>query len=98
MGTYPSNEGQEAIGAGVGLAMQDTDVLVPYYRDIATQFQRGTLLEEILLYWGGDEHGMCFSKQAEDFPVNVPIATQHRQGARRRGHGNGPAVLRDGAG
>lgn len=76
MGTYPSNEGQEAIGAGVGLAMQDTDVLVPYYRDIATQIQRGTLLEEILVYWGGDERGMCFSNQAEDFPVSVPIATQ----------------------
>jgi pyruvate dehydrogenase E1 component alpha subunit len=76
MGTYPSNEGQEAIGAGVGLAMQDSDVLVPYYRDIAIQFQRGTLLEEILLYWGGDEHGMCFNNQAEDFPVSVPIATQ----------------------
>ncbi len=76
MGTYPSNEGQEAIGAGVGLAMQNTDVLVPYYRDIATQIQRGTLLEEILVYWGGDERGMDFKHQAEDFPMSVPIATQ----------------------
>jgi len=76
MGTYPSNEGQEAIGAGVGLAMHDTDVFVPYYRDIATQIQRGVLLEEILVYWGGDERGMCFKNQAEDFPVSVPIATQ----------------------
>lgn len=76
MGTYPSCEGQEAIGAGVGFAMHDTDVLVPYYRDVATQIQRGTLLEEILLYWGGDERGSCFSQQAQDFPICVPIASQ----------------------
>ena len=54
MGTYPSGEGQEAIGTGVGLAMREDDVLVPYYRDIATQIQRGVLLEEILLFWGGE--------------------------------------------
>ena len=76
LGTYPSGEGQEAIGAGVGFAMRSDDVLVPYYRDIATQIQRGVLLEEILRYWGGDEWGMHYRHQAEDFPVNVPIATQ----------------------
>ncbi|NND01049.1 MAG: pyruvate dehydrogenase (acetyl-transferring) E1 component subunit alpha [Gammaproteobacteria bacterium] len=76
MGTYPSNEGQEAIGVGVGRAMRADDVLVPYYRDVALQILRGTLLEEILLYWGGDERGMCFQNQAEDFPISVPIASQ----------------------
>jgi pyruvate dehydrogenase E1 component alpha subunit len=76
MGTYPSCEGQEAIGAGVGFAMQENDLLVPYYRDIGTQIQRGTLLEEILLYWGGDERGSCFRQQAQDFPMSVPIASQ----------------------
>ena len=76
MGTYPSNEGQEAIGAGIGFAMQENDVLVPYYRDVATQIQRGVLLEEILRYWGGDEWGMHYKHQAQDFPINVPIATQ----------------------
>ena len=76
MGTYPSCEGQEAIGAGVGFAMRENDLLVPYYRDIGTQIQRGTLLEEILLYWGGDERGSCFKHQAQDFPICVPIASQ----------------------
>ena len=76
MGTYPSNEGQEAIGAGIGCAMRADDVLVPYYRDIAAQIQRGVLLEEILRYWGGDEWGMHFQHQAQDFPFSVPIATQ----------------------
>ena len=83
MGTYPSCEGQEAIGAAVGFAMKPEDLLVPYYRDIGTQIQRGTLLEEILLYWGGDERGSCFRHQAQDFPISVPIASQscHAVGA-----------------
>jgi 2-oxoisovalerate dehydrogenase E1 component alpha subunit len=76
MGTYPSNEGQEAIGTGIGFAMQDDDVFVPYYRDVATQIQRGVLLEEILIYWGGDERGQNYQHQSQDFPVCVPIATQ----------------------
>ncbi len=76
MGTYPSNEGQEAIGTGIGFAMRENDVFVPYYRDVATQIQRGVLLEEILIYWGGDEHGQNFRHQLQDFPVCIPIATQ----------------------
>ena len=76
MGTYPSCEGQEAIGTGIGLAMREDDVFVPYYRDIATQLQRGVLAEEILLYWGGDERGCDFQNQRQDFPPCVPIATQ----------------------
>ena len=76
MGTYASCEGQEAMGAGLGMAMREDDVFVPYYRDIATQFQRGVRLEEILLYWGGDERGMCYQDQPEDFPISVPIASQ----------------------
>lgn len=76
LGTYASNEGQEAIGAGIGFAMRESDVLVPYYRDMATQIQRGVLLEEMLLYWGGNEWGMHFKHQSQDFPISVPIATQ----------------------
>ncbi len=76
MGTYPSCEGQEAIGAGIGVAMRKDDVFVPYYRDVATQIQRGVLMEEILLYWGGDERGQKYRDQSQDFPVCIPIATQ----------------------
>lgn len=76
MGTYASCEGQEAIGVGIAQAMHADDVFVPYYRDIATQIQRDVLLEEIMLFWGGDERGSNFSQQAQDFPMCVPIATQ----------------------
>ncbi|MCY1337985.1 Pyruvate dehydrogenase E1 component subunit alpha [compost metagenome] len=78
IGTYPANLGQEAIGVAVGSLMRPEDVLVPYYRDIGAQFQRGVRMEEILLYWGGDERGSAFADPAcaEDFPISVPIATQ----------------------
>jgi len=76
LGTYAQSRGQEAIGCAIGKAMLADDVFIPYYRDIATQIQRGVLLEEILLYWGGDERGSCFSQQKHDFPLCVPIATQ----------------------
>lgn len=76
IGTYAQSRGQEAIGGAIGKAMLCDDVFIPYYRDIATQIQRGVRLEEILQYWGGDERGSCFAKQKHDFPLCVPIATQ----------------------
>lgn len=76
IGTYTSSRGQEAIGTAIGHAMLSDDVFIPYYRDIATQIQRGVLLEEILLYWGGDERGSHFAHQPNDFPLCVPVATQ----------------------
>ncbi len=75
LGTYPGNIGQEAIGAAIGHAMQADDVLVPYYRDCAAQYQRGAPFHKILQYWGGDERGSDFNN-AEDFPICVPIAAQ----------------------
>lgn len=78
IGTYAPTLGQEAIGVAIGSLMQDEDVLVPYYRDTAVQLMRGVRMEEILLYWGGDERGSDFINpvSAEDFPICVPIATQ----------------------
>ncbi len=76
MGTYPSSAGQEAIGVGVGAAMQKGDVNVPYYRDHGAHLIRGGKIEEIYLLWGGDERGSDFANLKEDFPVAVPIASQ----------------------
>ncbi|MCJ8169894.1 pyruvate dehydrogenase (acetyl-transferring) E1 component subunit alpha [Atopomonas sediminilitoris] len=78
IGTYASTLGQEAIGVAIGELMQADDVLVPYYRDTAAQLRRGVRMEEILLYWGGDERGCAYADPAvqEDFPPCVPIATQ----------------------
>ena len=77
MGTYASCLGQEAIGTGIGFALQQQDVFVPYYRDQAAQFLRGVTLTQMLQYWGGNEWGNHFSDGAQqDFPNCVPIATQ----------------------
>ena len=76
MGTYPPINCQEAISAAIGHAMRKEDILVPYYRDYAAQFQRGVKMSEILAYWGGDERGSDFACQSEDLPICVPIASQ----------------------
>lgn len=76
MGTYAPINGQEAISTAIGHAMRPEDVLVPYYRDYAAQFQRGVKMSEILAFWGGDERGSQFSCNSEDLPICVPIASQ----------------------
>lgn len=78
IGTYAPTVGQEAIGVAIGALMRADDVLVPYYRDTAAQVMRGVRMEEILLYWGGDERGSAYVEPAvgQDFPLCVPIATQ----------------------
>jgi pyruvate dehydrogenase E1 component alpha subunit len=73
LGTYASSLGQEACSVGVGHAMHADDVLLPSFREHGTQLYRGVALEELLLYWGGDERGSDFSASREDFPVCVTV-------------------------
>lgn len=83
LGTYPPNIGQEAIGVGIGAAMEKDDIFCPYYREYGAMFWRGVKMEEILLYWGGDERGSLFENCPRDFAICVPIASQtlHAAGA-----------------
>jgi len=83
LGTYASCLGHEATHVGVAAAMHAEDVLVPVYREYATQIWRGVTMREILLYWGGDERGNDFAGPRQDFAWCVPIATQtlHAAGA-----------------
>ena len=76
MGTYASSLGQEAIAAAIGHAMKPEDVLLPCYREYGAMLQRGVEMSEIYLYWGGDERGMSYKNQSQDFPIAVPIASQ----------------------
>jgi 2-oxoisovalerate dehydrogenase E1 component alpha subunit len=79
LGTFASSLGQEAIGVGIASAMRSEDVLLPYYRDHGAQILRGVTMQEILLYWGGDERGSDYSAARRDFPICVPIGTQISQ-------------------
>ena len=80
IGTYPSMEGQEAVGTGVASAMEDDDVLLTTYREHDARIRRDEEQEEamtnILLCWGGDERGhKRAGRNRKDFPLCITIAT-----------------------
>src|SRR5919106_2681596 len=76
LGTFASSLGQEAVVVGLASAMRAEDVLLPSYRETGAQIYRGVSLDELLLYWGGDERGSDFAGPTHDFPVSVPVASQ----------------------
>ncbi|MDH2353633.1 pyruvate dehydrogenase (acetyl-transferring) E1 component subunit alpha [Bradyrhizobium sp. SSUT18] len=76
LGTYAVSLGQEAVSVGIASAMREDDVLLPSYRDNGALLWRGVKLEEILLFWGGDERGNRFSGPVHDFPFCVPVGSQ----------------------
>jgi pyruvate dehydrogenase E1 component alpha subunit len=76
LGTYATSLGQEAVGVGIASAMRPEDVLLPSYRDNAALLLRGVKLEEILLFWGGDERGNHWSGPRHDFPFCIPVGSQ----------------------
>ena len=78
LGTYAACLGQEAVGTAIGLTLRKDDVYIPAYREYAANMLRGVPLQNVLLYWGGDERGMCYPEGTaahHDFPFSVPIAT-----------------------
>src|SRR5436189_285570 len=76
LGTYAVSLGQEAVSVGIASAMREEDVLLPSYRDNGALIWRGVRLEEILLFWGGDERGNHFSGPVQDFPFCIPVGSQ----------------------
>jgi pyruvate dehydrogenase E1 component alpha subunit len=81
LGTYASSLGQEAVAVGIGAAMAPEDVLLPSFREQGAQFLRGVAMDELLLYWGGDERGSDFKGPREDFPICVPVGSHGPHGA-----------------
>jgi 2-oxoisovalerate dehydrogenase E1 component alpha subunit len=61
LGTYAVSLGQEAVSVGVASAMDANDLLLVSYRESGALLWRGVTMEELLLYWGGDERGSNFS-------------------------------------
>ncbi len=76
LGTYATSLGQEAVAVGLASAMRPEDVLLPSYRDNAALLWRGVTMEEILLFWGGDERGSRWSGPIQDFPFCIPVGSQ----------------------
>ncbi len=75
LGTYASSLGQEAVAVGIAAAMRPSDVLLPSFREHGAQLWRGVTLQELFLYWGGDERGNDFAGPREDFPNCVPVGS-----------------------
>jgi 2-oxoisovalerate dehydrogenase E1 component alpha subunit len=75
LGTFATSLGQEAVPVGAASGMRASDVLVPSYREAGAQIWRGCRLEELLLYWGGDERGHAFADPGvmQDFPVCITV-------------------------
>jgi len=76
LGTYATSLGQEAVAVGVASAMAEHDVLIPSYRDNAALLWRGVAIEDILLFWGGDERGNRGSGPVQDLPFCIPVGSQ----------------------
>jgi pyruvate dehydrogenase E1 component alpha subunit len=74
LGTFASLLGHEAINAAIGSAMKPDDVFLMTYRENGAQLMRGVRLEELFLYWGGDERGCDYTGARRDFPICVTIA------------------------
>ncbi len=93
LGTYASSLGQEAVSIGLAAAMRAEDVLLPSFREHGAQLWRGVAMEEVLLFWGGDERGSDFAGPRRDFPVCIPVGDQYPHAA-----GVALALQREGAG
>lgn len=79
--TFPPTRGQEAIQIGLAQAMEKQDWLSPYFRDLASMLHRGVRLDQIFLYWYGNEWGNHFDPTLNTLPVNVVIGSQIPIGA-----------------
>jgi len=74
--TYAPNLGQEATQVGTAAALRQTDWVAPSFRELGVWLYKGAPLENIFLYWFGNEMGMKMPKDVKILPVTIPIASQ----------------------
>lgn len=76
LGTYAQSLGQEAAQVGSAFALAPGDWVVPSYRETGVLIYRGIPMENVLLYWSGDERGTLGFKAKRCLPLAVPVGTQ----------------------
>ncbi|MCD4827521.1 MAG: pyruvate dehydrogenase (acetyl-transferring) E1 component subunit alpha [Acholeplasmataceae bacterium] len=74
--TYAPNKGQEAAQVGAAAAMQEQDWFVPAFRELNAMLYRGVTLEQMYLYWYGNEWGSHFDEGVKVLPINIIIGSQ----------------------
>ncbi|MGK7312205.1 MAG: pyruvate dehydrogenase (acetyl-transferring) E1 component subunit alpha, partial [Candidatus Longimicrobiales bacterium M2_2A_002] len=81
IGTFAPVRGQEAAQVGAVAALEDSDWMVPAFREIAAFVWRGLPLSDMLLYNAGYNEGAEPPEGARDLPNAVPVASQVPQAA-----------------
>ena len=76
MFTYPPIIGHEAIQVAAASVIREKDWLVPAFREVALMMAKGVKLEEIFLYYMGNEEGSNFKNTDRVLPICVPIGSQ----------------------
>ena len=76
LGTYAPSTGQEAAQVGSAFALAPRDWVVPSYRENGVLLARGISMQNVLLYWSGDERGMQISPEMRVLPYCIPVGTQ----------------------
>jgi pyruvate dehydrogenase E1 component alpha subunit len=74
--TYAPVQGQEAAQIGPMAVLEPQDWLAPAFREFAAMLYRGVTLEQLYLYWYGNERGSKFSDGVNVLPINIPIGSQ----------------------
>lgn len=74
--TYAPNMGQEAAQVGTAAAMAEQDWFVPAFRELNAMLYRGVTLEQMYLYWYGNEWGSHFDEGVKVLPTNIIIGSQ----------------------
>lgn len=76
MGTYASIRGQEATQAGAALAIERTDWLVPAFRELGVMWMHGVPMENIYVYWMGNEIGSLPPSDVNCIPISIAVGSQ----------------------
>lgn len=74
--TYVPNRGQEAAQIGTMAALKKTDWLANAFREFNAMLYHGATLEQLYLYWYGNEWGSHFDEGVNILPVNITIGAQ----------------------
>jgi len=74
--TYAPNRGQEATQIGAAAVLEKNDWFVPAFREMNAMLYRGVTLEQVFMYWAGNEWGNHFDEGVRVLPIDVIIGSQ----------------------
>jgi pyruvate dehydrogenase E1 component alpha subunit len=75
--TYAPHKGQEACQIGAVYALEESDWIVPSFRESAAFIMRGAPLDKIFQRWMGDANGQKNLSELNTLPVAIPVGTQN---------------------